>query len=110
EPTSTTTTSWRRTLSRHVSTQGSASSVTTTTQTSAMADARPAQATEALPGEDRGSRERERERHEEEEEPGREGRVRVDVEVAEEVDEERLAHRKAVDRGRDRSGGRRQAA
>src|SRR4051812_16813836 len=53
---------------------------------------------EALPAEDRRAREREREGDEEEEEARREGRVRVDVQVAEEVDEERLADREPVDR------------
>src|SRR5947208_12407839 len=66
-----------------------------------MRDARPRDPAHALPGEDRGARDRERERDEEEEEASRKGAVRVDAEVPEEADEERLPHGEAVDRERD---------
>ena len=55
----------------------------------------------ALPREDERARERERDRHEEEQEAGRERHVRVDADLAEEADEERLAHGEPVDRERD---------
>src|SRR5919204_4762359 len=100
EPWSTTTVSWASTLARHGSSHGSASYVTTTTATSAMPDARPGKPADALPGEDRRPGQRERERHDEEEEARREGAIRVDVQVAEEADEEGLAHGEAVDRER----------
>src|SRR5438105_2338148 len=65
-----------------------------------MPDARPREPAHALPGEDRRPRQRERERDEEEEEARREGAVRVHVQVAQEADEEGLAHGEPVDRER----------
>src|SRR4051812_21965169 len=103
EPWSTTTVSCRRTLSRHRSTQGSASSVTTTAVTgSAIRDGTARDgAAEPLPREDQRARDGHEDRHEEEEEPGRERAVGVDAHRAEEAHEERLADREAVDRERD---------
>src|SRR5437763_14167204 len=91
EPASTRIVSCARTLARQVSSQGNAFRLTTTTLTSAMADARPAESAQALPAEDRRARQRERERDEEEAEPRRERGVRVDVQPAAAVHEERLA-------------------
>ena len=53
---------------------------------------------------------RQHERHHEEEEAARERAVGVDAELAEEADEERLAHGEAVDRERDRASRGRAAA
>src|SRR6476469_1081840 len=79
---------------------GSALYVTTTAASrsrSAIRDGRPRGA-QALPGQDRGARERDGDRDDEEEEAGREGLVGIDTELRQEADEERLAHRQAVDR------------
>src|SRR5581483_6494811 len=101
EPWSTTIVSWPRTDSRQRSTQGSESYVTTTTETSsAIGDGRGRPAPHSLPEDHREARKRERERHQEEQESRCERRVRADAELAEEADEERLAHAEAVDRER----------
>src|SRR5688500_8261038 len=98
EALSTTIVSSPRTLSRHVSSQGSALWVTTTTETSGMSGARPA--ADALPEQDHAARHGERGRDEEEEEAGREGGIGIDADGAEEADEEGLAHRDPVQRDR----------
>ena len=64
-----------------------------------MARARPP--AQPLPEEDQPAGQRHRDRDEEEEEPRGEGLVRVDADVAEEADEERLSHGEAVERERD---------
>src|SRR3954469_22454157 len=98
EPLSTTMMSRPTTDSRHFSIQGSALYVTTTTETSTTGrrDGR-APVEDALPQDHRDAREREQHRHNEEEEAAREGGVGIDSEVAEEADEERLAHADPVD-------------
>src|SRR6266436_2634618 len=101
EPWSTTIVSCPRTDSSERSTQGSALKVTTTTEMSSAIGDRGGRAAEALPENDREARRREDERHHEEQEAGCERRVGIDVELAEEADEERLAHGEAVDRERD---------
>src|SRR5215213_4713021 len=93
EPLSTTTVSCPRTDSRHRSSHGSALNVTTTTEASPIGHGRPPH---ALPHEHGEPRQREHDRHHEEEEAARERAVGVDVDLAEEADEERLAHREAV--------------
>src|SRR5262245_39115710 len=104
EPWSTTMVGTPRTLSRHCSIQGSASYVTTATATSgraaslAMLDAGARAAADALPREDRATRERHDDRHEEEQEPGRERLVCTHAEAPEEAHEERLAYRDPVQR------------
>src|SRR4051812_49226703 len=93
EPWSTTTTSWPRTDSRHCSSHGSAFQVTTTTERSATSlGNRSAPVEDVLPEDHREPRRGQHDRHHEEEEAAREGEVGVDAEVAEEADEERLAH------------------
>src|SRR6187455_2591506 len=99
EPLSTTITSSPRTLSRQRSIQGSALCVTTTTLASGMARARPPAQT--LPEQDQPAGQRHHDGDEEEEEAGGEGLVRVDADVAEEADEERLPDGEAVERERD---------
>src|SRR5580765_4335490 len=95
EPWSTTITSFPCTERRQRSIQGSALNVTTTTVTSSrIGDGR---SSRALPEDDHEPGQREDQRHQEEDEAGREGGVRVDAKLAEEADEERLAHREAVD-------------
>src|SRR5437763_4570104 len=93
DPLSTTITSRRATDSRHFSIHGSALYVTTTTETSATGrrDGR-APVEDALPQDHRDPRQREQHGHHEEQEAAREGGVGIDSEVAEEADEERLAH------------------
>src|SRR5262245_6952957 len=102
EPLSTTITSRPSTDSRHFSTQGSALYVTTTTETSATGrgDGR-APVEDALPQDDRHAGQGEQHGHHEEQETARERGVRVHSEVAEEADEECLAHADPVDRERD---------
>src|SRR5215207_10144994 len=97
---STTTTSSPRTLSRQRWIHRSALWVTTTTPTSGMARVRAA-ASQALPEQDHPARERHHDRDDEEEEPGRERRVRVHAQLAEEADEEGLADGETVERERD---------
>src|SRR5580765_3117266 len=96
-----------RRLPSELSIHGAASCVTTTALTSASTigfardprtATRPAQ---ALPGEDRRPRGRQQDREHEEEESGGERLVGADAELAEEADEERLAHGESVDRERD---------
>src|SRR5262245_54207554 len=102
EPLSTTTTSRPATDSRHFSIQGRALYVTTTTETSATGgrDGR-APVEDALPEDDCDTRQREQHGHDEEQEAAGERRIGVDAEVAEEADEERLAHADPVDGERD---------
>src|SRR6266545_7052677 len=100
EPWSTMIVSCPRTESSERSTQGSALKVTTTTETSSAIGDRGGRAAEALPEDDREAGRREDERHHEEEEAGRERGVGVNVQLAEEADEEGLAHGEAVDRER----------
>src|SRR6266536_6321079 len=117
EPWSTTMVSTPQSDSRQRSIQGSPFSVTVTAVTSALTSRRPARASsrrerelatsfeargrraaEPLEREDHGAGKRERDRDDEEQEAGRERRVGADVQLAEEADEERLAHGEAVDR------------
>src|SRR5581483_6299958 len=102
EPWSTTTTSSPVTDSRHRSSHGSASYVTTTTVTSgrAIGDRLRTPAGNRLPEHDADAGKREQDRHHEEQESGRERLVVRHAELAEEADEERLAHADAVDRER----------
>src|SRR4051794_11212450 len=92
EPWSTTIVSWPVTDSRHRSSQGSAFQATTTTETSSGIRDGDRSATEAFPDDHGEPRQGEHDRHHEEEEPGRECSVGADAELAEEVDEERLAN------------------
>src|SRR4029078_7612554 len=106
EPLSTTTVSTSATLSRHCSIQGSALYVTTThaarAAASAMLEPGPrAAAPEVFPEEDRRPREREHGGDEKDQESRRERLVGGHADAPEEADEERLAHREAVDRERD---------
>src|SRR5262249_30661213 len=102
EPLSTTITSRPPTDSRHFSIQGSALYVTTTTAQSATGAADGGALVEdALPQDDRHAGQREQDGHDEEQETACERGVGVDSEVAEEADEERLAHADPVDRERD---------
>src|SRR3954447_3712060 len=99
DPLSTTTTSCPRTDSRHRSSHGNASNVTTTTETSATRRRyRGAAVEDVLPEDHAEAGQREQDGHDEEEETAGEGGVGVHAEVAEEADEERLAHADAVDR------------
>src|SRR3954454_13028515 len=97
EPLSTTTRSCPATESRHCSSHGSALYVTTTTDTSggSIGHRRPPE--HVLPEHDRDSWQREQDRHHEEQEAAGERVVVVDAQLAEEADEERLAHTDAVD-------------
>src|SRR4051794_830269 len=99
EPWSTTTRSCPRTESRHCSSHGSAFHVTTTTVTSggSMRDRGRAAARDVLEQQDGDAGQREQDRHHEEEEAARERRVVAHAELAEEADEERLAHADPVD-------------
>src|SRR3954452_12749211 len=99
EPLSTITTSRPRTESRHCSTHGSAFHVTTTTETSGCA-IDDGGSPQALPEDDRDARQRQQDRHHEEDEAARERLVGRHAQLAEEADEERLAHADAVDRER----------
>src|SRR5256885_418624 len=97
DPLSTTTTSRPRTESRHCSSQGSALNVTTTTLTSGCSIEHGGRPPQALPEDDRHAGKREQDRHDEEEKPAGERGVGGDAELAEEADEERLAHADPVD-------------
>src|SRR3954471_18240074 len=97
EPWSTTTRSWPATESRHCSSHGSALSVTTTTVTSSGSIGHRRPSEHVLPEHDRDAGQREQDRHHEEEEATGERMVVVDAELAEEADEERLAHADPVD-------------
>src|SRR5581483_8133677 len=101
EPWSTTTRSRSRTESRQCSSHGSPFHVTTTTATSgtsggAIGNRSPSN--DALPQEHDDAGQREEDRHHEEQEAAREGEIRMDAQLAEEADEERLTHADAVDR------------
>src|SRR4051794_18936722 len=95
EPLSTTITSFPCTDCRQGSIQGSALYVTTTTETSSRIGN--GRSSRTLPDDDQEPGQRKRERHQEEDEAGREGGIGVNAELAEEVDEECLAHGEAID-------------
>src|SRR5258705_8401096 len=97
--TSTSTISEERTDARHCSSHGSAFHVTTTTETSGTGHCR-APVEHLLPQDHGDPWQREHDRHQEEQEAAREGGIGVDAQVAEEADEERLAHAEPVDRER----------
>src|ERR1700722_17561089 len=100
EPWSTTTTSCPLTDSRQRSSHGSALNVTTTTVTLSSGAAignRRAPNEHVLLEDEGDSGHGEQHGHDEEEEPAGECRVCVDAELAEEADEERLAHTEPVD-------------
>src|SRR5579884_707689 len=104
EPWSTTIVSTPATDSRHRSSHGSALNVTTMTQTSPSGirdrGGSAADAPRSFPQDHAQPGNRQHHGHHEEEEAAGERRIGADAQLAEEVDEERLAHGEAVDRER----------
>src|SRR6476469_7731700 len=97
EPWSTITRLYPATESRHCSSHGSALYVTTTTVTSGGSIGHRRAAEHVFPEHDRDAGQREQNGHHEEQEAAGERVVVVDAELAEEADEERLAHTDPVD-------------